>query len=168
MVAYAFRMPAGIAGDVNRAQQVVIRPEILTPYTGSNPTVAPQAYGLAVVIDATTGQLRTVYTGDTAINGFLARPFPTNSVTPGTLGATAPPATGVGDLMMRGFMSVLLGGSTAAYNGAPVYVWLAASSGAHVQGQVEVGSGGGNLLIAGALFSGPADANGFTEISFLP
>ena len=58
MVAYAFRMPAGIAGDINRAQQVVVRPEIIGTAT------PPTAYGLAVVIDATTGYLRVPTTTD--------------------------------------------------------------------------------------------------------
>lgn len=166
MVSYLYRMPAGIAGDVNRAQQVVIRPEVITPAGSSN---APAAYGLAVVIDATSGQVRTVAAGDTAINGFLARPYPTNSVTPGALGATAPVASGACDLMMRGFMSVLLGGTQAAINGGQVYVWSAASSGSHVQGQVEAANPSSNgFAVTGCLFSGPADANGFTEISFLP
>ena len=161
-------MPAGIAGDVNRAQQVVIRPEVITPYTGSNPTVAPQSYGLAVVIDATSGQVRTVAAGDTAINGFLARPYPTNSTQNG-LGVQTPPTSGACDLMMRGFMTVILGGTQAAVNGGQVYVWTAASSGSHVQGQVEAANpGGSGFAVTGCLFSGPADSNGFTEISYLP
>jgi hypothetical protein len=71
--------------------------------------------------------------------------------------------------MMRGFMTVLLGGTTAAINGGQVYVWSAASSGSHVQGQVEAANpGGSGFAVTGALFSGPADASGNTEISYLP
>ena len=162
MVAYAFRMPAGIAGDVNRAQQVVIRPEIIGAAT------PPTAYGQAVVIDATTGLLRTPTTTDATINGFLARPFPTNSVTPGALGATTPPTSTMGDLMMRGFMSVLLQNTTAAINGGQVYVFVGATSGSRIQGGIEAAAGANLIAIAGCLFSGAADANGFTEISYLP
>ena len=164
MVAYLKRMPAGIAGDVNRAQQVVIRPEVITPSNGTNP---PVSYGVALVIDATTGQVRLPFTGDTAINGFLARPYVTNSTTNG-LGVDSPPSSGACDMMMRGFMSVKLAGSTAAINGGQVYVYIAASSGAHVQGGVEAASGANLISIPGCLFSGAADANGFTEISYLP
>lgn len=162
---FLLRMPAGIAGDVNRVQSAVVRPEVITPAGQSN---APAAYGLACVIDATTGQVRTAAAGDTAIAGFLARPFPTNSSTSG-LGVAVPPASGICDLMIRGFMAVLLGGSTAAINGGLVYVWTAASTGAHVQGQVEAADpSGSGFVITGARFSGAADANGNTEISFLP
>ena len=162
MVAYAFRMPAGIAGDVNRAQQVVIRPEII------GATTPPTAYGQAVVIDATSGLLRTPTTTDATINGFLARPFPTNSVTPGALGATTPPTSAMGDLMMRGFMSVLLQNTTPAINGGQVYVYVGATGGSRIQGGIEAAAGANLIAITGCLFSGPADANGFTEISYLP
>jgi len=162
---FLYRMPAGIPGDMNRVQAAVVTPEIITPYGN---TGAPAAYGLASVIDATSGQLRTVGASDTYIHGFLARPFPTNSSQNG-IGTSTPPTSGVCDLMRRGFMTVLLGGSTAAFNGAPVYVWTAASSGLHVQGQVEVANPSGNgIAISGAYFTGAADSNGNVEISYLP
>ena len=166
---FLYRMPAGIPGDVNRAQQCVIRPEVITPNTGANPTVAPGGYGLAVVIDQTTGQLRTAYTADAAaaIAGFLARPFPTNSSTSG-LGTSVPPTSGVVDLMMRGFMAVQLSGLVAAKNGLPVYIYLAASNASYIQGGAQADNTGGAVLLPGCFFSGAADANGNTEISFLP
>lgn len=162
---YLYRMPAGIPGDINRAQNCVVRPEVITP---SGTTGAPAAYGLACIIDATSGQLRVVAAGDTRIDGFLARPFPTNSSTSG-LGTSTPPASGLCDLMVRGFMAVLLGGTQAAVNGGLVYIWTAVASGAHVPGQVEAADpGGSGFVLTGARFSGAADANGNTEISVLP
>jgi hypothetical protein len=164
-VSYLYRLPAGIAGDINRAQSCVVRPEVITTSGNAN---APLAYGLAVVVDPTTGQVRTVAAGDTAISGFLARPFPTNSTTNG-LGVATPPTNGPCDLMVRGFMSVLLGGATSAINFGQAYVWTAASTGLHVQGQLEAANPGANgFAIPGAFFSGPADANGNTEVQYLP
>lgn len=162
---FLYRMPAGIAGDINRVQACVVRTEVITPAGGAN---APAAYGLAVIIDATSGQIRTVAAGDTAIDGFLVRAYPTNSQASG-LGVSTPPASGGVDVMVRGFMSVLLGGAAAARNGGPVYLWIAASTGLHVQGQVEAADpGGSGFVLPGAKFSGAADAGGNIEISYLP
>lgn len=161
---FLYRMPAGIAGDINRAQQAVVRPEVITAAGATSPA----AYGLAVVIDATSGQLRLPADPDTAIDGILARPFPTNSST-SALGTSVPPTSGVVDMLMRGFISVKLAGSTAAKNGGLVYVWSSASSGAHVLGGFEAADPSGDgFVVAGAKFSGGADADGNTEISLLP
>ena len=170
MAAFINRMPAGIPGDLNRIQQCVVTPEVITPYTGSNPTVAPQSYGILTTIDATTQNVRTVVTGDSGALtfGFLARPFPTNSGQNG-LGVSTPPASGAVDYMRRGFMAVLLGGTQAAVRGGQVYIWGAASTGTHVQGGVEAASpGGSGFTLTGCTFMGPADASGNTEIAYLP
>jgi hypothetical protein len=162
---FLYRMPAGIPGDINRVQAAVVTPEVITAAGQSN---APLAYGLASFIDATSGKVRTVAAGDTFTHGFLARPFPTNSSQDG-IGTSTPPASGGCDLMRRGFMTVLLGGSTASVNGGKVYVWIAANSGAHVQGQVEAADPSGNgFAVTGAYFTGGADASGNVEIAFIP
>lgn len=161
--AFLYRMPAGIPGDVNRVQAATIEAQVITP---SGTTGHPTAYGLAVSIDATTHQVRVVADPDTAAYGFLVRPYPTNSGTDG-LGTSTPPLTGICDVLKRGYMTVKLGGSTAAVKGGAVYVWSSADSGDHVQGQVEAASPSTDgFAISGAYFMGPADDNGNVEIAF--
>ena len=165
MVAFQYRMPAGIPGDINRAEIATVETAVITP---NGTTGAPAAYGIGGAIDATTGNFRVVAAGDTfAANfyGFLARPFPTGN-SQDALGTSTPPASGICDVMRRGYMTVLLGGSTAAVKGGQVYIWTAASSGAHVQGQVEASDpGGSGFALTGSYFMGPADSNGNVEIA---
>jgi len=167
-VAYSFRMPAGIPGDVNRVWSATIEPQIVTPY---GTTGAPTAYGVPLVVDQTSGNvgnMRTVQSTDAAIYGILARAYPLNgtSVT-ASIGTATPPTSGPIDVLISGYMQVLLSGTTAAYKGAPVYVWVAAATGSHIQGGWEpVASGGNTILIPNSNFTGPADSNGFTEIAF--
>lgn len=167
MTAFTFRMPAGIPGDPNRAATPTIEAQNVTP-TGT--TGAPTAYGVALVVDQTggnVGNMRTVASGDTSVYGLLVRPFPTQS-SQDPLGTSTPPGSGPIDVMVRGYMSVLLsGGSIAAYKGAPVYVWAGVTSGTHVIGGWEASSAGASaLLVSRSYFMGPADANGVTEIAF--
>ena len=164
MVAYTFRMPAGIPGEVNRAQTATIVTEILTP---SGTTGAPTAYGIPVVIDATSGQVRSMTSTDTAAYGVLVRPYPTNS-SQDPLGTSTPPTSGPCDVLRRGFIQVLLSVTQAATNGGQVYIWTAAPSGSHITGGWEAANPGGSGISAPAqsFFQGPADSNGNTEISF--
>ena len=105
--AITFRMPAGIPGSLSRsAEQSTVDTVNLEP--NSFP-----AYGLGGLIDANTGNFRLVTAGDTAISGILVRDFPTGASQDG-LGTSTPPAKGLGNRLLRGFMSVLLGGATAA------------------------------------------------------
>jgi hypothetical protein len=173
MVAYLTRMPAGIPGECTRGWgSCDIEPQIITP---STVTGAPTAYGVPLVVDATAGNvgnMRTLAAGD--INnaaqgivpyGVLVRPFPTGS-SQDPLGTSTPPASGPCDVLKSGYVNVLLNGTTAAVKGGPVYVWCAASTGSHVQGGFEAALSGGNTLTyPGAYFTGPADANGNTEIA---
>ena len=167
MVAYTLRMPSGIPGEVNRGWHATIEAQVVTP---SGTTGAPTVYGVPMVIDATAGNvghMRTVASPDTAasVYGFLVRPFPTNSSQDG-LGTSTPPANGVCDIMTVGYMTVMLNGSTAATKGGTVYVWSAASSGAHVLGGIEAASpGGSGFALPGCVFMGPGDASGNVEIS---
>lgn len=167
MVAYTYRMPAGIPGDVNRAFTCDIFPEVITP---SGNTGAPTAYGIPVVIDATSGQVRSVAAADTAINGFLVRPFPVTDGSPTQsepLGTSVPPTSGSCSVMVKGCMSVLLSGTASAVKGGAVYVWTAASSGQHVQGGFEAANTAGSTIqVPNCTFRGPADANGITEIMY--
>jgi hypothetical protein len=167
MVAFTFRMPAGIPGDINRVVAAIVEPQVITP-TGT--TGAPTAYGTPVVIDNTggnVGNVRALTTTDTTVYGLLARPFPTTA-SQSALGTSVPPTTGACDVMVRGYMSVLLSGTTAAAKGGAVYVWVQASntSGNHVQGGWEAATSTGSILIANSYWMGPADTNNITEVAF--
>ncbi len=163
MTAFLKRMPAGIPGEVNRAWASIIEPAALTP---AGTTGHPTTYGCPLVIESTTGRVRTVNTRDTAIYGFLVRPFPFGgSVDP--LGTSTPAADGSCDVLRRGYMEVLLGGSAPAVKGAPVYVWTAADGGGHFQGGIEAADPTASGISIPAEFMGPADVNGNVEISFL-
>ena len=143
------RMPAGFAGDVTRKHDATLEPAILGDAI---------AYGAPVVYRG--GKARAVAGGDTAISGFLARPYPTQLG-----GDGAAPAGATGDVLRRGYMSVRLANGTAAHNGQ-VYVRLVAASGKAV-GDIEAAADGGNTLaVAGCVFLGPADAGGITEIAY--
>ena len=167
---FSFRMPAGIAGEVNRSiAGTVITPE---PQNTSTPITA---YGVVAILDQNGA--RPVANTDTtnfAEAGFSARPFPSSDLNYGLTNAGAadpgfgggtPPPLGEISILRRGFMTVILGGSTAAVKHGIVYVWTAASSGAHVQGQVEAASpGGSGFELYRCWFRGPADASGNVEI----
>ena len=72
---------------------------------------------------------------------------------------------------MAGFGSVIVAVSGALTNvslGRTVYIWIAASSGAHVQGGFEADASSGNTVTLGSKWKwgGPADANGNAELLF--
>jgi hypothetical protein len=162
MVAYTYRMPAGIAGDVNRfhAGTTIEVNEI----DASDP---PTEYGIFVILDASVHAIRPLNTGDTTWYGLNVRPFPTSQVnTTDGLGVSTPPVSGVEDVLKRGYMTVRLRGATAAVKGGAVYGWAGATAGGHDRGGVEAAAGASGILITGAYFMGPADANGITEIAF--
>jgi hypothetical protein len=167
--AFTFRMPVGYPGDVNRAEQASVEAQQITPFGTSG---APTAPGLAVVIDATSGMVRLPTTGDalTAIYGVLVREYPSQStlqVDP--LGGLFVPAQGACSVLKRGYIMVQIGGTTAAIKGGPVFVRISGAATGKVIGDFEALADGGNtvaLPIQNYYFTGPADANGITEIAF--
>lgn len=170
---FTFRMPAGIPGDVNRKLGLAtITPEI------QNSSTPVTEYGVPVILDA--NGCRPVTSSDTSNDaeaGFSARPFPSSDLNYALVQGTAanpgfgpgtPPATGEIDVMRKGFIVCRLGGSAAAAKFGSVYVWTAASSGAHVQGHVEASSpGGSGFQLTRARFRGPADASGNVEVEYI-
>lgn len=165
--AILYRMPAGIAGVVSRPDQSTMEAVTITPY---GTTGAPPAFGLGCIIDATTGQLRVLASGDSTCYGFLAKPFPAiggNDAASQGLGQAVPPAAGNVAVLVRGYMTVKLAGATAAVKGAAVYVWKAATSGANINSQVVAADPTTNgFVLPRTYFMGPADANGNVEIGF--
>lgn len=172
MVAFTFRMPAGIPGEINRIWAAVVETQVITPF---GTTGAPTAYGVPLVIDATAGNvgnMRTIVAGDSTFltnimpYGILARPFPTGG-SQDPLGTSTPPANGACDVLKAGYINVLLSGTAPAIKGSPVYIWTAAPSGSHITGGWEATTpGGSGIAILGSYFTGAADAAGFTELAF--
>lgn len=169
MVAYTYRMPAGIPGEINRLWACIVEPMSITP---SGTTGAPTVYGVPMVIDNTggnVGNMRTFSTTDTgaSIYGLLARPFPTQSyVFAPALGTSTPPSSGACDILRQGYMLIQLNTGTATAGGQ-AYVWSAASTGSHVLGGWETTFvSGSTIAIPNCTFKGPADSNGFCEVSF--
>ena len=169
--AFSFRMGAGFPGDVGR-HFASIEPALID---ASSP---PTAYGQAVVIDQASNGVRPFAAGDTAITapwGVTVRPYPIQQ--PQTnqdygaigFGSAAPPTSGAIDILRMGYiMTVLPAGSAAVKKGGAVFVWCAATSGAHIQGGFESAASGGNTAALDTelyQFKGPADSNGNVEIS---
>lgn len=170
-VAFQFRMGAGFTGDVNRTHPASIEPVLV------NTTTPPLFYGQGVIVDAAGQGVRPLVAGDvalTAVYGVTVRAFPiqqssASNFGAAALGAATPPASGVIDVLRSGYIMVQLGGTfAAAKKGGPVYIWTAASSGAHIQGTFEDTLVGGSTTPAlpGVTFNGTPDVNGVVEICF--
>ncbi len=167
-------MPAGIAGDINRAAVgMTVEAQVVTPV---GTTGAPTTYGVPVLVDTAAGNIgnmRIIASGDTtytAIYGLLARPYPTQSPNwpNDATGPGTPPTSGIVDILKRGYMTVLLSGATAAAKGGTVYIYIGASATNHpVIGGIEAATSTNAIALpAGCYFMGPADANSITEIAF--
>jgi len=161
MVAFLYRMPAGIPGDVNRAQHATVETHQIDSAAGT-----PNRYGIPVKL--VSGKIRMAESGDdgTAIKGWLVRPYPTNAGTD-PLGTATPSASALGDVLRRGYMTVKLDEGTAAKDAA-VYVRVTANTGpTRPIGNIATASDTGKcVVVPGAKFTGAADANGNVEIEF--
>ncbi|MBB3808761.1 structural cement protein Gp24 [Pseudochelatococcus contaminans] len=158
MVAYKTRVPAGFAGSVSRTDSLTIEQQIV------DSAKPPKAFGAFAKL--VSGRIQPLEAGDAATDVYCltVRAYPTQSVT-NTFGAAEPPASGIIDILRRGYISVNLKAGTAAKNGA-VYVRVAAVTGKAV-GDIEAALvANETVAVAGAYFTGPADANGVTEIAY--
>jgi hypothetical protein len=167
MVAYAFRMPAGIPGDVNRIASATIETQVVSSAAGE----APTAYGLPVVLSSTSGQVgnvRVMTSGDGGQPyGFIVRPYPTQS-SQDPLNVSTPPTSGLVDILKRGYMTVQLQGPTAAKKGDIPYIFLGTTNTTHpVLAALEAATATGAVVMtSNTYFMGPADSNGMIEIAF--
>ena len=161
-IAIPFRMGAGFAGDVNRSHPASIEPVAVMP------TSPPTAYGQAVVGDVASQGVRPLQVGDsgTSIYGVTVRSYPTQQTVGGmnaAIGFAYANPTGVQDVIKRGYVLVPVVGVSAKFG--PVYIWTAASTGAHFTGGFEAASSGGNTaLLANATWNGGPDATGIAEL----
>jgi hypothetical protein len=170
--AFGFRMPTGFPGTVNRTHPAGIEPCLV------DVNAAPQAYGIPVLIDAATQGVRPFAAADNTTPatayGFTVRPYPMQAASATNYGATAfgaaiPPPLQPIDVLTGGYILVQLNNFAVnnAVKGGAVYVWFAASAGAHVQGGIEAAAtGGSTALLNYAYFNGPAGADGVAEVAF--
>lgn len=165
-ISYTYRMGTGFPGDVNRTHPASIEPSAMNV---ANP---PKAYGQACMVNTATNDVRGMAAGDTAVTtiwGVLARPFPFQQTSGGmnaVIGAAAPPATGIQDFLREGYVMVKVpAGSAATTKKGAVFVWVAADSGAHIQGGFETAASGGNTAaIVNCWFNGPVGTDNVTEL----
>jgi hypothetical protein len=164
-VAFAYRMGAGFAGDVNRTHPFSVEACLI------DSAAPPTAYGQAVVIAAGTNAVRPVAAGDNALTGIYGvtvRPFPTQQQSGGMsspFGNQVPPTSGIIDVLRFGYILVQLNGQP--HKGDPLYVWAAAAAAGDVPGQFTTTTTGGDVIgpLAGSSsFNGPPDSTGIGEI----
>jgi hypothetical protein len=170
--AFQFRMGAGFAGDVNRTHPANIEPVI------NNATTPVLLAGLASLVDTATNTIRSIASGDTTMTvpyGVTVRAYPFQVASATNYGAqafgtAALSASTLQDVLRAGYIMVQLpAGAATVTKGAPVFVWCAASSGAHVQGGFEAVATGGStaaLDVTRFSYNGPQDATGVVELSF--
>lgn len=167
--AISYRMLAGFAGDVNRTHPASIEPVLI------DASAPPLFYGQGVVVDATTQGIRPLVAGDQAlvdVYGILVRPYPQqqNTTTP-SIGSGAPPLTGVADVLRNGYIMVPINNSgSAPVKSGVVYIWTAATSGAHVQGLFETANPTSNGMQVGSsprtTYQGGWDSSNVGELAF--
>lgn len=170
--AFPFRMGAGSAGTVTRTH-----PASISAYI-NDATHPLTLYGQAVLFNPTGNDVRAVLTTDTTIDtiaGVTVRPYPYAGIPTATIGAPSAfggegpaPSLPVDIIRMGSILVPVSGVITNIALGARVYLWIAASSGAHVLGGFEgqALSGSTVLLSEKWYWGGPPDANGIAELIF--
>lgn len=172
MVAYTYRPPGGFPGDITR-HDFTATSEIAAP------TGYPTLYGVPVVIDASSGGMRMLVGGDTALTdvyGIVVRAFPEQAeVANGLYGAQpfgggVPPRYQPLTVLRRGGIRVSVVGNPI--KGGPVYVWIGAAGGGHTVGGFEAAAAGANTIQIGGganlktTFNSPVDAQSTAELYF--
>jgi hypothetical protein len=172
-VAITYRMGAGFAGDINRVHPFSAEPAL------ADPTNPPSFSGQPVIAVAASNGVRALLATDTALTdiyGITVKEYPTqpNSTTlfgslstQGFGGSTANPAQAL-TILRSGYIMVKVSGAVAVAKGGAVHVWIAASSGSHVQGGFEPVASAGNTIPLGSktTWNGPAGADGIAELAF--
>lgn len=170
MVAFPYRMGAGFPGDVNRTHPASILPNLV------DATTPPTAYGQGVVVDAASGGVRPIGAGDgalTEIFGVTVRPYPfqqsaaTNYGAIG-FGSDTPSTAQPIDVLRAGYITVSVVGSPV--KGGAVFIWYAASAGAHIQGGFEASATGGSTIALDTskyFFNNSPDADGNVELGIV-
>lgn len=161
MVAFTYRMPAGIPGFVSRADHSTIDTVMGDPAKGF------ARYGMFGKTVAGLFQPLEASDAGSVITGLNVRAYPTQSGND-PLGTSSPSATAPIDRLKRGFMTVTLKLGTAVKD-AQAYV-VTTAGGSVVVGDIVTSAspaGGGTAVAApGVFFTGPADASGNVEIAY--
>lgn len=159
--AILFRMASGIPGDISRRSASTVESVPLNP---ASPFAGYGLFGKIV-----SGKFVPLGAGDTASAAYalLVRPYPTTGgAASDPLGTATPPTSGMGDAMRRGYMTVKNNAGTPALGGT-VYVRVANAAAGKPIGGIEAAADSTNTIaITGAIFLGPADANGNVELSY--
>lgn len=168
-VAIQFRAGIGFPGQVSKTHPALIEAWQLDV---TNP---PTFYGQACIANPATGTVRGFLTTDTAaVNsvGVTVRPFPFQQAVASNLYGSIP----FGNLAIQGGVPVDILRMGAIFvpvfgqpvRGAPVFVWVAASSGGHTLGGFEAATSASTtaLLPTKFIFNSPADSNGVCEIAY--
>lgn len=169
MVAFQYRMTAGIPGDVNRTHPASILPCLI------DAALPPTLFGQAVKVDSATNGVTPLTAADDALTdifGVTVRPYPFQQSAATNYGAASfgpggPPVSGEIDVLRAGYIMVSIPAGQSPTKGAPVYVWTDAASGLHVVGGFEAVNTGGSVAALNPLkffFNGPADSQGNVEL----
>ena len=160
--AYLYRMPAGIAGDITRAEHATVKPELMD---ADYPILR---YGEPVKM--VSGKVRPFAVGDDVgdLIGFGVRPYPTQTSVNQGVAAATPSTEQPFDVLRRGFMTVFCQYGSPSKGGS-VYVRVVAADDPTTQpiGGIEAGADDGDCtVLTGAVFEGEVDDYGFVEISY--
>ena len=164
--AFLLRMPSGIAGMINRAEHATVEAQLY------DTTTPPTVFGIPVKYVA--GKVQPIAAADTVANvvqGFLAKPYPTQFTSSEALGTATPYTALMANVMKRGYMTVKVNASLPAAvpaKGGAVYCRKTDHGAAeYLIGGVESDADGGKCeAITGCYFMGPMDADGNVEIAF--
>lgn len=163
------RSPGAFPGDLTRpTAPFTTEPAAVLSTSGT------LSFGAPVALDASTGKIRALVTGDTtaaSVYGFLVRVFPTqSSVGPNAaFGSNTGVDTGNTVTILReGYIAVNVVAPVAPVKGGAVYIQYVADtvSGTLIPiGSITTASDSGkNFVLAGAEFTGGVDSNGNSEI----
>jgi hypothetical protein len=155
-----YRAPFGIAGNLSRgAAHAIIEPAAF------NPSLPFPGYGLPGKI--VNNFFVPIAALADVVYAFLARPFPTQGANASDpLGASVPPTSGNADAMVFGYIDVVCNAGVPA-QGGQVYVRGANAAGGTPIGGIEAALvASTTVAIPGAIFMGPADANGNVSVRF--
>ncbi|TDV39537.1 hypothetical protein C7405_101656 [Paraburkholderia caballeronis] len=160
--AYQYRMPAGFAGDLQRAEVATIETQLI------DPAAPPTAFGVPVKM--VSGKIQPINNAaDVAASviGVNLRAYPIQGNGTDPLGTSTPPTTGVTDILKRGYVDVALGGTAPATKNGTVYVRVAAAAAGKPLGGFEAAADSTNTVAMPAnwYFTGPADSYGIVEIA---
>ena len=142
--AYQFRMPAGFAGDLQRAEAATIETQQIDPAT------YPTAFGVPVKL--VSGKVQPIASSDpaSAVYGFNLRAYPIQGNGTDPLGTSTPPTSGMTDILKRGYCMVTLNGATAAAKNGAVYVRVGNASAGKPIGGIEAGPDNSVASVANA------------------